>query len=180
MHGKFHRQRSLVGCSPWSHEQLDTTEWPSKHTDLEVKPNPNLQAQLVQRGEEQFSQIHYKARFCTNTTFENSDLWCFSSSLYSLVAQMVKRLPTMWKTWVQSLRQKDLLEKETAIHSSILAWKIPSMEEPGRLQFTGLQRVGHDWVTSLICTEKNVSLSHKLCRFSLLSQDYGNLKPIVS
>ena len=57
---------------------------------------------------------------------------------------MVKRLPTMWKTWVQSLRQEDLLEKETAIHSSILAWKIPSMEEPARLQSMGSQRVGHD------------------------------------
>ena len=61
-----------------------------------------------------------------------------------LVAQMVKRLPTMQETWVQSLGQEDLLEKEMAIHSSILAWKIPWMEEPGRLQFMGSQRVGHD------------------------------------
>ena len=57
---------------------------------------------------------------------------------------MVKRLPTMQETWVQSLGQEDLLEKEMAIHSSILAWKIPWMEEPGRLQFMGSQRVGHD------------------------------------
>ena len=62
----------------------------------------------------------------------------------SLVAQMVKCLPTMWETWVQSLGQKDLLEKEMATHSSILAWKIPWMEKPGRLQSMGLQRVGHD------------------------------------
>ena len=48
----------------------------------------------------------------------------------SLVAQMVKHLPTMWETWVQSLGQEDLLEKEMATHSSILAWKIPWMEEP--------------------------------------------------
>ena len=48
----------------------------------------------------------------------------------SLVAQMVKRLPTMWETWVQSLGREDLLEKEMATHSSILAWKIPWMEEP--------------------------------------------------
>ena len=61
----------------------------------------------------------------------------------SLVAQMVKRLPTMWETWVQSLGQEDLLEKEMATHSSILAWKIPWMEEPGRLQSMGLQRVRH-------------------------------------
>ena len=46
--------------------------------------------------------------------------------------------------WVQSLGQEDLLEKEMATHSSIIAWKIPWMEEPGRLQSMGLQRVGHD------------------------------------
>ena len=51
----------------------------------------------------------------------------------SLVAQTVKRLPTMRETWVQSLGWEDLLEKEMATHSSILAWKIPWMEEPGRL-----------------------------------------------
>ena len=60
------------------------------------------------------------------------------------VAQMVKRLSTMWETWVQSLGGEDLLEKEMATHPSILAWKIPWTEEPGRLQSMGLQRVGHD------------------------------------
>ena len=57
---------------------------------------------------------------------------------------MVKRLPTMQETWAQSLGQEDLLEKEMATHSSILAWKIPWMEEPGRLQFMGSQGVGHN------------------------------------
>ena len=52
----------------------------------------------------------------------------------SLVAQMVKHLPAMWGTWVQSLGQEDPLEKEMAAHSSIAAWKIPWTEEPGRLQ----------------------------------------------
>ena len=61
-----------------------------------------------------------------------------------LNTQMVKRLPTMLETWVQSLVQENLLEKEMATHSSILAWKIPSMEEPGRLQSMGSQRVRHD------------------------------------
>ena len=60
------------------------------------------------------------------------------------MAQTVKRLPTVRETWVQSLGQEDLLEKEMATHSSILAWKIPWMEEPGRLQSMGSQRVGHD------------------------------------
>ena len=55
----------------------------------------------------------------------------------------------MWETRVQSLGQEDPLEKEMATHSSILAWRIPWTEEPGGLQFTGSQRVGHNWVTSL-------------------------------
>ena len=62
----------------------------------------------------------------------------------SLVAQMVKRLSTMRETWVRSLGGEDLLEKEMATHSSILARKIPWTEEPGRLQSMGSQRVGHD------------------------------------
>ena len=57
----------------------------------------------------------------------------------SLVAQTVKRLPTMRETWVQSLGWEHVLEKEMANHSSILAWKIPWKEEPGRLQPMGLQ-----------------------------------------
>ena len=57
---------------------------------------------------------------------------------------MVKHLPTMQETRVQSLGQEDLLGKEMATHSSILAWKIPWMEEPGRLQSMGSQRVEHD------------------------------------
>ena len=59
------------------------------------------------------------------------------------MAQMIKSLPVMWETWVQSLGWEDVLEKEMAIHSSILAWKIPWMEDPGR-QSMGWQRVGHD------------------------------------
>ena len=65
-------------------------------------------------------------------------------NLSSLVAQMVKRLTTMQETQVQSLGQEDPLEKEMAIHSSTLAWKIPWMEEPDRLQSMGSQRVGHN------------------------------------
>ena len=60
-------------------------------------------------------------------------------SLTSLVAQTVKHLPKMWDTQVQSLGQEDLLEKEMATHSSILAWKIPWTEELGRLQSLGSQ-----------------------------------------
>ena len=57
---------------------------------------------------------------------------------------MVKRLPTMQETQVRSLGWKDPLEKGMATHSSILVWRIPWMEEPGRLQSMGSQRVGHN------------------------------------
>ena len=66
----------------------------------------------------------------------------------SLVAQMVKNLTTMWETWVPYLSQEDPLEEEMATHPSILAWRILWTEEPGGLQSTGSQRVGHDWVTN--------------------------------
>ena len=62
----------------------------------------------------------------------------------SFVARTVNNLPAMQETQVQSLGQEDLLEKELAIHSSILAWKIPWMEEGGWLLSMGSQRVGHD------------------------------------
>ena len=57
---------------------------------------------------------------------------------------MVKRLPTVWESWVRSLGQEDPLEKEMATHSSTLAWKIPWTEERSRLQAMGSQRVGND------------------------------------
>ena len=62
---------------------------------------------------------------------------------------MVKKLLAIRETWVWSLGQEDPLVKEMAAHSSVLAWKIPWTEEPGRLQSMGLQRLGYDWATSL-------------------------------
>ena len=62
----------------------------------------------------------------------------------SLVVQLVKSLSIRQETWVQSLGQEDSLEKGMATHSSILAWRIPRTEEPGRLQSMGSQRVRHD------------------------------------
>ena len=61
-----------------------------------------------------------------------------------LVAQRARSLPAMWETQLRSLGGEDTLEKEMATHSNILAWRIPWMEEPGRLQSMGSQRVGHD------------------------------------
>ena len=70
----------------------------------------------------------------------------------SLVAQTVKCPPAIWEMGVWSLGQEDHLEKEMATHSSTLAWKIPWMEEAGKLPSTGSQRVRHNWVTSLYWT----------------------------
>ena len=67
-----------------------------------------------------------------------------SLNLASLVAQTVKCLPAMWETWVRSLGREDTLEKEMATHSSTLAWKIPWLEEPDRLQSMGSHRVRSD------------------------------------
>ena len=66
-----------------------------------------------------------------------------------LVAQMVKNLPAMQDSQVQSLGQEDPLEKGMGMHSNIVAWRIPRTEEPGGLQSIGSQRVRHDGVTSL-------------------------------
>ena len=66
-------------------------------------------------------------------------MYFVSPSKASLVAQMVKNLPAMQKTWIRSLGQEDPLEKGMATHSSILTWKIPWTEEPGRLQSMELQ-----------------------------------------
>ena len=79
----------------------------------------------------------------------------------SLVAQMVKRLPAARETQVQSLGWEDPLGKEMATHSSTLAWKIPRTEKPGRLQSTGLRRVGHDWATSLSLSKEPGGTSDK-------------------
>ena len=87
--------------------------------------------------------------------------------LISLVAQMVKHLQTMWETRVQSLGQEDPPEKEMATHYSTLAWKIPWTEEPGRLQSTGSQRVGHDWGTKITA---DGDCSHEIKRHLLLGR----------
>ena len=75
--------------------------------------------------------------------------WVLSGCTTSLVAQTVKRLSTMRATRVRALGWEDPLEKEMAIHSSTITWKIPWTEEAGRLQSMGSQRVGHDWATSI-------------------------------
>ena len=97
------------------------TEWPSKENQWLNFKNPEL-----------------SDGFC------GKDLWTQFEVRASLVAQMVKCLSTMRETWVRFLGWEKTLEKEMAIHSSTITWKIPWTEEPGRLQSMGSQRVGHD------------------------------------
>ena len=85
------------------------------------------------------------------------------------MAQRLKCLPAMWETRVQSLGQEDPLEKEMATHSSILAWRIPWTEEPGRVQSMGSQRVRHNRATKL-----SLSLSY-LNQFSSVAQSCPTL-----
>ena len=83
-------------------------------------------------------------------TYDTAGIWWsifFGPHLILNFQLSVKNLPAMQEVQVRSLSQEDPLEKEMAAHSSILAWKIPWTEEPGRLQSTGSQRVGHDWAT---------------------------------
>ena len=85
-----------------------------------------------------FCGVSYNFFFISNFSYLSSLL---TSLRASLVAQMLKCLSAMQETWVRSLGREDLLEKETATHSSTLAWKIPWIEEPVRLQPMGSQRV---------------------------------------
>ena len=81
---------------------------------------------------------YFSANMCSFWT------WSFSRAIDSLVAQVVKNLPVMRETWVQSLGWEDLLEKGMATHSSIPAWRIPWTEETGELQSIASQRVRHN------------------------------------
>ena len=79
---------------------------------------------------------------------------------------MVRNLPAMQETWVQSLVWEDPLEKRMATPSSILAWRITWTEEPGGLQSMGLQRVGHDWVINMHACTRTHTHTHTHAYFS--------------
>ena len=87
-----------------------------------------------------------------------------------LLAQMVKNLPAMQGTQVRSLGWKDPLEKKMSTHSSILAWRIPWTEEPGRLQSTGLQTVGHDWMTN---TYRHIYITENMAKLRSGSKGFS-------
>ena len=96
-----------------------------------------------------------------------SVLWIYTQNLLnhvaSLMAQLVKNQPAMRETWVWSLGWEDPLEKGTTTYSSILAWRIPWTEEPGRLQSMGSQRIGHNWETITFTSPK---LTNYICKNS--------------
>ena len=93
----------------------------------------------------------------------------------SLMAQMVKHLPAMQETQVWPLGQEGPLEKAMTMHSSTLSWKIPWMEEPGRLQPMGSQRVGRDWMTFHfhMCLDTQVELEQESRPHGGLNYFYG-------
>ena len=125
-----HGQRSLAGCSPWSHRVGH--DWATKH-----------RIGLV----------------CILLIYNLAWVWA------SPVTQMVKNLPAMWETRVQSPGWEDPLEKGMTTHSNILAWGIPWIEEPGGLQSMGCQRVGHNWATNA----SGLSLVGLYCKHSTRS-----------
>ena len=128
-------------------------------------PKKNRGWTLSHQKQKLFTKPYIRVSYLRGCRHLGLDNWA------SLVAQPVKRLPAMWETWVLSLDQEDPLEEEMATHSSALAWKIPWMEEPGRLQvakswtrlsnFTGSLEFFFNWVivalqyhVSFCCTMK--------------------------
>ena len=102
-----------------------------------------------------------KQEFSLSSGYKN---WLLTHKRTSLVAQLVKNLPEMQENWVRFLGQEDPLEKEVATHCSILAWRIPRTEEPGRLQSMESQ-VRHD-----LATQPPSPPIHKNCQLSLACQ----------
>ena len=120
-----------------------------KYTNVEVHPN-NIKYTLKlfrQHRVYTFSICHnvlLKHTLYTHTHTHTHTSYILLLSSTTFVVQMIKRLPAMRETWVQSLGQEDPLEEGQATHSSIPAWKIPLTEEPGGLQTMGSQRVRHN------------------------------------
>ena len=101
-----------------------------------------------------FLNVLYSSLFDREKPLWFSNITVAKGERASLVAQRVKDLPAMQETWVWFLGWEDPLEKEIVTHSSILAWKIPWREEPGRLQSLGSQRVRHNWATNALTLTK--------------------------
>ena len=142
------------------HEESDMTEQLHFHFSLSCTGEGNgkpLQFSCLEnpRGRGAWWAVIYGSHrvghdWCDSSSSSRIQLGCKLMAWASLVAQMVKNLPAKQKTGIQSLHQEDPLKKGMASHFSILAWKTPWMEKPGRLQSTGSQRVYHNWAISII------------------------------
>ena len=111
---------------------------------------------------------------CPTSQWTTASEWSISGyltlKLSSLVAETVKHLSAIQETQVRSLGWEDPLEKEMAAHFSILAWKIPRTAEPGRLLSMGLQRIRHDWATSLLLSILKLGLQYYLLMLHSICQ----------
>ena len=129
-----------------------TSHWVLHCPKTRQQPQPRRSKSIVSRDWQTvplfvqlfcFMHLNYKCQLGTDANSICHEL------RDSLVTQTVKSLPVLWETQVRYLGQEGPLEKEMASHYSILAWRIPWTEEPGRLQSMVLQRPEHDWVISL-------------------------------
>ena len=142
--GESHGQRSWAGYSPWGHKGSDMINWAWIYNHIKIlKGFPCSSAgkeSTCNAGDPRsVSGLERSVREVIGYPLQYS--WA------SLIAQLVKNLPATRETWVWSLGWENPLEKGTATHSSILAWRIPWTEETGRLWSIGSQRVRNDWVT---------------------------------
>ena len=145
MPGKSHGWRSLVGCSPWGRKQSDTTERPPFHFSLscigEGNGNP-LQCSCLENPRGQgawWAAVYGVAQSRTRLKRLSSSSSSSGSEVKNPCAMQVPQA-----LQIRSLGWEEPLEEGMATHSSSLAWRIPQTEEPGGLQSTGSQRVGHD------------------------------------
>ena len=142
--GKFHGRRTLVGSSPWGHTESDATKRLHFHFSLSCIGEGNGNPLQCSHLENPRDGGAWWAAFYGVAQSRTRLKWLSSSSSHadaSLVAQSVKKLPAMQKTWVWFLGQEDSLKEKMATHSSILAWRIPWTEKPGKLQSTGSQEL---------------------------------------
>ena len=128
--------QATVGYSPWGRKESDTTEWLHFHFAYTWKV-----AMLTTISPMPYSGTYIWMSRIYMYIYRHGQSWA------SLVAQMVKNPPAMWKTWVWCLGWEDSLGEGMATHSSILAWRIPTDKCTWQATVHGLQRVGHDWTT---------------------------------
>ena len=142
-------------CSPWDHKELDMTEWLNSKCPRSPWKKGSKFRQIIRKAETALLLMNNRLCYTTFPPHVMHISWLLYFLFYIgiqlafLVAQMVRNLPEMQVTWILSLDREDPLGKEMATCSSILAWRIPWAEEPGGLQSTGSQRVGHSWATNI-------------------------------